>query len=179
MNLFEEKAQVEPYFSIQTQAIPSTLKGNKRIAPTNLKTSEMVRPTIVNGRRISHINGSRKINTSARGQHRASKMNQSRIANKVFIYQLISTSQLTNAPPILKPHNFWLVQHCQFVCPFISVQFADQKCTVEMYPKKFFFVHNRHEITLFYLCIMLKQIGTYRIHNLRSDCMVYLPRIFS
>ena len=79
-------------------AMPSTLKGNKRIAPTNLKTSEMVRPTIVNGRRISHINGSRKINTSARGQHRASKMNQSRIANKVFIYGIDFYFRINKCP---------------------------------------------------------------------------------
>lgn len=97
----------------------------------------MVRPTIVKGRRISHINGSRKINTSARGQHRASKMNQRMIANKVFIYELISTSRLTNVPPILKPHNFWLVQHCQVACPSISVHFDDQKCTVDASQKIF------------------------------------------
>ena len=58
---------------------------------SSLKTSESVRPTIVNGRRINHIRGSRKIITRATGQQSASKINQRMIANKVFMDPLIFT----------------------------------------------------------------------------------------
>jgi len=50
-----------------------------------LKTISNEKPMILKGSRISHINGSRKINTSASGQHSTKRINQRKIAINVFI----------------------------------------------------------------------------------------------
>jgi hypothetical protein len=50
-----------------------------------LKTSSRLRPMMVNGRRISHSTGSKKINTSAKGQHITNKINQRRTPIIVFM----------------------------------------------------------------------------------------------
>jgi hypothetical protein len=64
---------------------PNNRKGNIRIAPINLKTISSENPMIRKGRRINQINGSRKINTSASGQHSTKRINQRKIAINVLI----------------------------------------------------------------------------------------------
>ena len=60
-------------------------KGSVRIAPINLNTAVMVKPTIRNGRRINQINGKRKSATNASGQQIANNKNQRIIARKILI----------------------------------------------------------------------------------------------
>jgi hypothetical protein len=60
-------------------------KGNRNIAPINLNTSSMVKPTILNGSRISQISGKRNSIIKARGQHIANKIHHRIIARKVRI----------------------------------------------------------------------------------------------
>jgi hypothetical protein len=55
------------------------------MAPISLKTTSMVNPTILNGRRINQTIGKRKINTSANGQQSTNKMHQRIIAISVLI----------------------------------------------------------------------------------------------
>jgi hypothetical protein len=70
---------------VKYQITPSTLKGKRSTALINLKTSAIVRPTILKGRRISQIRGRTKIKTSAKGQHKTRSMNQKIMTSKVFI----------------------------------------------------------------------------------------------
>ena len=51
----------------------------------SLKTTSRVKPTILNGRRITQISGNRKIRTSANGQHMTNRIHHSMIAIKVLI----------------------------------------------------------------------------------------------
>jgi hypothetical protein len=83
----------------------------------------------VNGRRINHIRGSRKIITSANGQQSASRMNQRMIANKVFMGQLIFArhyKRLASLESLL-----FIINSGVFILTlFITEHFLDQKCTV-------------------------------------------------
>lgn len=65
--------------------IPTNLKGNSIIPLMILKTRSMVSPTILNGRRMSHNSGKRKIITSANGQQTINNKHHRTIASKVFI----------------------------------------------------------------------------------------------
>jgi len=56
----------------------------------NLKTSAIVRPRILKGRRINQINGSKKTKANASGQQSARSMNQRIIAEIVFMVLLLS-----------------------------------------------------------------------------------------
>jgi hypothetical protein len=62
-----------------------TRKGNSNMADTSLKTRSIVSPTILNGRRISQIRGSRMMSISARGQHNTNRIHQRIIPIRVFI----------------------------------------------------------------------------------------------
>jgi len=50
------------------------------------------------GRRINQINGRRKINISANGQHNAKRINQRKIAIKVFIIVKVVLPITNNSP---------------------------------------------------------------------------------
>jgi hypothetical protein len=50
-----------------------------------LKTRSIVNPTILNGRRISHKRGSKKIMANASGQQTINNKHHRTIARKVFI----------------------------------------------------------------------------------------------
>jgi hypothetical protein len=76
------------------------LKGNSRIAPTTLKTSPIVRPTILNGSKINHRIGKRKMTSSAKGQHSTKSMHQRIIAINVFIIRRLVNAYLAIAQPI-------------------------------------------------------------------------------
>jgi hypothetical protein len=73
------------------------------MAPISLKTTSSVNPIILNGRRISHINGSKKIKASAKGQHITNKMNHKKTAIIVFIEKF--PRNFTNNEPISKHDN--------------------------------------------------------------------------
>jgi hypothetical protein len=66
--------------------------GNSSIAPTSLNTRPMVSPTILNGSRMSQINGNRNNIINARGQHITNKIHQRIIARSVRISILFETS---------------------------------------------------------------------------------------
>jgi hypothetical protein len=70
---------------IPIQIALTSLKGRKSIAPMSLKTSPIVKPTILNGKRINQIIGNKNNMTSARGQQIASNRNQRTIAINVFM----------------------------------------------------------------------------------------------
>jgi hypothetical protein len=74
------------------------------MAPISLKTTSSVNPIILNGSKISHINGSKKIKASAKGQHITNKMNHKKIAIIVFIKQF--TRCIANSAPIERNDNF-------------------------------------------------------------------------
>lgn len=73
-------------------------KGNKRIAPISLNTTSRVNPTILNGRRISQIIGSKNTSISASGQQSTNKIHQRRITSSVLIESLFASlyKHLTN-----------------------------------------------------------------------------------
>jgi len=63
----------------------NTRKGNISKAPINLKTASTVNPIILNGIRSSQMIGYRIISKRAKGQHKISRINQSRIPIKVVV----------------------------------------------------------------------------------------------
>ncbi len=58
--------------------MPINRNGNMWIAPMNLNPASIVKPIILNGRRISHAKGNRKMKTRARGQQSARRMHHSK-----------------------------------------------------------------------------------------------------
>jgi hypothetical protein len=56
--------------------------------PMSLNTISIENPMILNGRRISQINGNRKINAMAAGQHSTNKIHQRINVARVLITQL-------------------------------------------------------------------------------------------
>lgn len=61
------------------------LKGNSNIAPTNLKMTSRVNPTIRNGSSRSHTRGKRNSTSRAIGQQQTSNRHQRTTARKVRI----------------------------------------------------------------------------------------------
>lgn len=55
------------------------------MAPMSLNISPIVRPTILNGNRMSHINGNKKSATRASGQQSVKSIHRRRMAISVFI----------------------------------------------------------------------------------------------
>jgi len=65
--------------------IPRILKGSIKRAPINLKTISIEKPMILNGSKISQINGNKNKSAMATGQHKTNKMHQRIREIRVFI----------------------------------------------------------------------------------------------
>lgn len=77
-----------------------SLNGNKRIAPTSLKTTSIVNPTILNGRRISQTIGNKINRSNASGQHNTNNIQISTRAKRVLIKQKFQIGYATMRPKI-------------------------------------------------------------------------------
>src|SRR5690606_1852595 len=64
---------------------PTNLNGKSRIPLTILNTNSSVKPTILNGNRISQTNGRRKIAAMASGQQTTKSKHQSNIPINVLM----------------------------------------------------------------------------------------------
>jgi hypothetical protein len=64
---------------------PKIRKGNMKRVPMNLKMISIENPMILNGNKISQINGNRNKRTIARGQHSTKRMHQRINEISVFI----------------------------------------------------------------------------------------------
>jgi hypothetical protein len=83
----QSNATWQPGIAIKDYAALSTLNGNKRIAPTILKISPSVRPTIRKGRSTSQMMGKRNTMINARGQHNTNSIHHRISVRKILISQ--------------------------------------------------------------------------------------------
>jgi hypothetical protein len=67
----------------------TNLKGNRRMAPTSLKTDSNVKATILNGNRINHTRGNSTITNKAMGQQHMNRKHQRMSAMRVRIAKFI------------------------------------------------------------------------------------------
>jgi hypothetical protein len=108
---------------------PTKRNGNKSIPLIILKTSSSVNPTILNGSKISHRSGSKKINARANGQHRTNRIHHKISASNVFI-QSIFVWLVQNRNQFLKSHL--IIHSITFdIEIFINEHEAARKCTLD------------------------------------------------
>jgi|GEM_PF-5753727 len=67
----------------------------------NLKMISIEKPMILNGKRMSHNNGNKKMRAMATGQHNTNKIHQRISVNKVFILEEFIGIQ-SNVEPKIK-----------------------------------------------------------------------------